>query len=215
MIRDISERKRMEEAVRESEERFRQLAESIDAVFGSRRRTNAKSHVSPAFETIWGISSRRCTRILFWLDHIHPDDQKRVSIAAACRHICRMTKNTGSSRRADESAGWDRSFVIKNAAGNVPGSPASPRYQRLQTDGGTDSRERTPTSRWWNLSSCHFRQLQRPDRVLKPGLRQVTRRHCPVAALRQPRSKSFTQTRRNRLSPEDRVHPRDKASRPP
>ena len=33
-----------------------------------------------------GISSRDVVHeSLFWLDHIHPDDQKRVSIAAACQ----------------------------------------------------------------------------------------------------------------------------------
>ena len=86
MIRDISERKRMEEAVRESEERFRQLAESIDAVFGSRRRTNAKSSRQSRLRDDLGISSRDVVHeSLFWLDHIHPDDQKRVSIAAACQ----------------------------------------------------------------------------------------------------------------------------------
>lgn len=57
MIRDISERKRMEETIRESEERFRQLAESIDAVFWLT--TSDKSevlYVSPAFDRIWECS---------------------------------------------------------------------------------------------------------------------------------------------------------------
>ncbi len=46
MLRDISERKRMEATLRESEERFRQLAEHIDAFFGSPRTIKADSSTS-------------------------------------------------------------------------------------------------------------------------------------------------------------------------
>ena len=122
MIRDISERKRMEEAVRESEERFRQLAESIDAVFWLTTPDKRQVlYVSPAFETIWESPRETLyTNPLFWLDHIHPDDQKRVSIAAACQaHLpydeeYRIITPSGRVR-------WirDRSFVIKNAAGET------------------------------------------------------------------------------------------------
>ncbi|MCS6294977.1 MAG: PAS domain S-box protein [Nitrospira sp.] len=120
MIRDISERKRMEETIRESEERFRQLAESIDAVFWLT--TPDKSHVlyvSPAFETIWECPRETLySNPLYWLDHIHPEDHKRVSVAAACQaHLpydeeYRIITATGRER-------WvrDRSFVIKNADG--------------------------------------------------------------------------------------------------
>lgn len=122
MIRDISERKRMEEAVRESEERFRQLAESIDAVFWLTTPDKSQVlYVSPAFETLW-----ECPRdvvysnALYWLDHIHPDDRKRVSVATACQaHLpydeeYRIITPTGKMR-------WirDRSFAIKNSDGKA------------------------------------------------------------------------------------------------
>ena len=122
MIRDISERKRMEHAVRESEERFRQLAESIDAVFWlSTPDKQQVLYVSPAFETIWE-SPREVlySNPLFWLDHIHPEDHKRVSVAAACQaHLpydeeYRIVTPNGRVR-------WirDRSFIIRNAQGEV------------------------------------------------------------------------------------------------
>ncbi|HPV81852.1 MAG TPA: PAS domain S-box protein [Nitrospira sp.] len=122
MIRDISERKRMEETIHESEERFRQLAESIDAVFWLTTPDKSEVlYVSPAFETIWECP-REILRSnpLFWLEHIHPDDQKRVSVAAACQaHLpydeeYRIITATGRER-------WirDRSFAIKTTAGQT------------------------------------------------------------------------------------------------
>jgi len=122
MIRDISERKRMEETVRESEERFRQLAESIDAVFWLTTPDKQQVlYVSPAFETIWE-SPREVlySNPLFWLDHIHPEDHKRVAVAAACQaHLpydeeYRIITPSGRVR-------WirDRSFSIHNAQGQT------------------------------------------------------------------------------------------------
>ncbi len=122
MIRDISERARMEEAVRESEERFRQLAESIDAVFWLTTPDKQQVlYVSPAFETIWEASREiLSTNPTFWIDHIHPDDRKRVTVAAACQaHLpydeeYRIVTPTGKVR-------WirDRSFMIRNAQGET------------------------------------------------------------------------------------------------
>lgn len=122
MIRDISVRKRMEETIHESEARFRQLAESIDAVFWLTTPDKSEVlYVSPAFETIWECPRDILrTNPLFWLEHIHPEDQKRVSVAAACQaHLpydeeYRIITATGRER-------WirDRSFIIKNEAGQT------------------------------------------------------------------------------------------------
>jgi len=75
-ILDISERKRAEESLRESEARFRQIAETIHDVFwiGS---SDLKEflYVSPAFEDIWGRSRKELYRSAeTWNDVIHPDD---------------------------------------------------------------------------------------------------------------------------------------------
>ena len=58
VARDVTERKRVERELRESEERFRELTENIDEVFWISDLENTQMiYVSPAYERIWG---RRC-----------------------------------------------------------------------------------------------------------------------------------------------------------
>ncbi|MBI4002874.1 MAG: PAS domain S-box protein, partial [Nitrospira defluvii] len=122
MLHDISERKRMEQALRESEERFRQLAEHIDAVFWL---TSADKHqmlyVSPAFETIWGRSRDALyANPMLWIECIHPEDRERIAIAAACQSYLpydeeyRILTSTGTVR-------WirDQGFPVKDQQGTV------------------------------------------------------------------------------------------------
>jgi two-component system, LuxR family, sensor kinase FixL len=80
VCRDITERKRSEQRLRDSEERFRLITETIQEVFyiaaTDFRRTD---YVSPAYERIWG---RSCEELLAnprsFLDAVHPDDRERV-----------------------------------------------------------------------------------------------------------------------------------------
>ena len=62
LCHDITERKRAEEALRESQERFRELAENIKEVFWmSDPQKNEILYVSPAYEQIWDGPARACT----------------------------------------------------------------------------------------------------------------------------------------------------------
>ncbi|HEX9996035.1 MAG TPA: PAS domain S-box protein [Abditibacterium sp.] len=78
---DVSERKMVEESLRESEQRFRQLAENIDEVFWiTDPNTHEILYISPAYEAIWGRSiAELYENPRVWTDAIHPSDQKRIS----------------------------------------------------------------------------------------------------------------------------------------
>jgi|GEM_PF-3202706 len=86
--RDITRTKQTEDALRQSERRFRQLAENIAAVFfvterGSDELAPGKIlYVSPAYETIWG---RSCESLYqdtrSWFEAVHPKDRERVQAA--------------------------------------------------------------------------------------------------------------------------------------
>jgi len=79
-LRDISERNRTLAAIRESEERFRQLAENIREVFwlGSLD-WHEVYYVSPAYEEVWGKGCESLyTNSLSWMDSVLDEDREKV-----------------------------------------------------------------------------------------------------------------------------------------
>jgi PAS domain S-box-containing protein len=108
--------------LRASEERFRQLAESIDEVFWIKSPEKQEmSYISPGYETVWG---RTCASLLAspsaWIESIHPGDRPRVLEAAANQASggydiqYRIARPDGEIRFIH-----DRAFPVRNSAGVV------------------------------------------------------------------------------------------------
>ena len=84
-FRDITDRKRAENALRESNEKFEQLADNISDMFWvCSPDMNKILYLSPAFERIWG----RSVAALYadpaqWRDFVLPEDRERTQLAFA------------------------------------------------------------------------------------------------------------------------------------
>ena len=75
--RDITKRKQMEDKLRESEERFRNIAEnSLVGVYIVQ--DNTLTYVNPKFAEIFGYSVDECLNNLHFLELVHPDDVNTV-----------------------------------------------------------------------------------------------------------------------------------------
>jgi len=119
---DIALRERAERDLRESEARFRQLAETIDDVFFLTDRSLLEVvYVSPGYEKTWGRSRESLQQNpRDFLEALHPDDREHVvrSLEAITsgkwEETYRVVRPDGSQRvlRA-------RAFPIKNEQGEV------------------------------------------------------------------------------------------------
>jgi PAS domain S-box-containing protein len=120
MARDVTERVRAEKALVATEERFRQLAESIHEVFYL---TEVPGHrllyVSPAYEQVWGNTCQSLYESPeSFLDAVHPEDRDAARHTFVSHqpflHEYRIIRPDGSVR-------WisDRGFPVRDAKGEV------------------------------------------------------------------------------------------------
>ena len=117
------EQRRGEEALRQSEERFRQIAETIDEVFWIADPSVPRMlYVSTAYERVWG---RSCASLYAnppsLLESIHSDDRERVLANLKSQktgqpfdHEYRVVRPDGAVRWI-----WDRGFPVRDVAGQV------------------------------------------------------------------------------------------------
>jgi PAS domain S-box-containing protein len=81
IARDTTERKRVQAALQESEEQFRQLAENIHEVFFIVAAEPARmTYISPAYEQVWGRPRHEIyDRANAWIDSVHPEDRENAA----------------------------------------------------------------------------------------------------------------------------------------
>ncbi|HXT39796.1 MAG TPA: PAS domain S-box protein, partial [Candidatus Angelobacter sp.] len=120
---DVTGRKQAEEGLRDSEEKFRQLAENIHEVFWiTNPLKNQMLYISPAYERIWG---RTCSSLYQspqdWAEAIHPEDRERVLRAATTKQASGEYDENYRITRPDGAVRWihDRAFPIRNTGGEV------------------------------------------------------------------------------------------------
>jgi diguanylate cyclase (GGDEF)-like protein/PAS domain S-box-containing protein len=119
---DITESKRAEAALRESEQQFRQLADNIPEVFRISSADQRKLfYVSPAYAKIWGRSlDELMANPGLWYDAVHPEDRERTIIAAA-RAAEAPYDEEYRIVRPDGSVRWvhEKAFPVANESGHV------------------------------------------------------------------------------------------------
>lgn len=117
------EHQQSQKNLRLSEERFRQLAESITEVFWmTDPAKNEILYISPGYEKIWG---RTCEDLYAnpagWMEAIHPDDRESVMGAARAKQVLGSYDEEYRVIQPDGTLRWvrDRAFPIKDETGRV------------------------------------------------------------------------------------------------
>ena len=121
---DITQRRRMEEELLESEQRQQQIAAALQVAVWLRD-TNTKKilYVNPAFERISGRSCENFQQQPHWLflECVHPEDRERVRQAWEASFHGRQFDVEHRIVRADGSVRWvrGRMFPVRNDAGEI------------------------------------------------------------------------------------------------
>ncbi|MHB9075070.1 MAG: hybrid sensor histidine kinase/response regulator [Desulfobaccales bacterium] len=159
---DISARKQAEDALKESEERFRQLAENIDdAILLASGDWQRVHYISPAYERIWGRSRASLYREpRSWLEGVAPEDLEEVKAALGKRMAGDFSGKEFPPfrvRRPDGAVRWIsvRFFPIRNEAGETY------RIAGIATD-ITERKEVEAVLRW---REEHLRQTAKMEAV--------------------------------------------------
>jgi len=120
---DITERRRTEHALQQSEEMFRQLAENIRDIFYILTPNPLRmAYISPAYEEVFG---RPCQELYdradAWIDSVHPEDRHHVLSNFERSMQGLATGMEYRLVRPDKSVRWinARSFPVYNAQGRL------------------------------------------------------------------------------------------------
>jgi PAS domain S-box-containing protein len=120
--RELQASRTLEERLQDSEERFRQVTNTIDEVFWmTDPRKDQMLFISLAYERIWGRTCQSVIeRPLSFIESIHPEDRDAV-IAAFPRQKEGTYDIEYRIIRRDGGIRWirDRAFPVRNASGQI------------------------------------------------------------------------------------------------
>ena len=123
IARDIDEHRQALEALRASEERFRQVVESIREVFWMLDvAQNRAIYVSPSYAEIWGQPPTKLFESFNrFAEDVHPDDRDALLRVAREKQFAGTYDETFRIIRPDGAVRWlhSKAFPVRNAAGEV------------------------------------------------------------------------------------------------
>jgi PAS domain S-box-containing protein len=119
---DVTGRMRAEQSLKESETRFRQIAENVrEVLWVTDPGKSEMLYISPAYERVWGRTVESLLKApLSFVDAIHPEDRKHV-IAAFPKQVQGDYDEVYRIVRPDGGVRWirDRAFPVKDDSGRV------------------------------------------------------------------------------------------------
>lgn len=123
LIIDVTQSKEKEQKLRESEEKFRQIAEYVNQVFYiTSPGSDQMFYISPAYEKIWG---RSCESLYqnprSWLDLVHPEDLPHLKENVEAEQQGTNLSPSYRIIRDDGEIRWlkARNFPVKDKNGQI------------------------------------------------------------------------------------------------
>lgn len=104
LVQDITEQRMAERALKESEARFRRIADSAPVMMWVTRLDRTRDFVNDAYAEFAGMS-REEARVLDWRERIHPDDQVRL-VAESIAGEASLTPFTLEARYLRHDGEW-------------------------------------------------------------------------------------------------------------